>query len=196
VDFLHDRIPFVIIGQGSLSAEEPLSRRPSDVGDHFHLHFHILAIGNSKVFVQLDGLAVNDAVNDLAHGLSLRLFVPLLHLTRPLLTWLGLFVATTADTDTIIVLGFDRVFVATGWRFLSDGLLVNRRSRFYPYPATSRAVYFFFWTFVRRTSFVGPPGAFAAPEPWVFVVLPLRLVAVVFGPLDVGWLAEDVGLDK
>ena len=67
-------------------------------------------------------------VNDLAHGLSPRLFVVLLHLTLPLLR-LGLFVATRADTDTIIVLGFDLLLIGQFGETLA-ALVVNRPALF------------------------------------------------------------------
>jgi hypothetical protein len=41
-----------------------------------------------------------------------------------------------------------------------------------------------------------PQERFAAPEPWVFVPDSLWLLAQVFGSVDLGCLAEDVGLNK
>jgi hypothetical protein len=62
------------------------------------------------------------------------LFVGVIRLfdfARPLLSP-NLLIEASAGANWIIVLRFDRVFVATGWRFLSDSLLGNQRSRFYP----------------------------------------------------------------
>ena len=53
---------------------------------------------------------MNDSVNDLGHGLHLRLFVLLLHLTLPLLR-ICLFIAAAPHADAIVVLGLDLLLV-------------------------------------------------------------------------------------
>jgi hypothetical protein len=41
-----------------------------------------------------------------------------------------------------------------------------------------------------------PRELFAAPEPSVFVRVPIWLPAMAFGPFDIGRLVEDVGFDQ
>src|SRR3954471_20087253 len=66
----------------------------------------LLTLSDCPVFIEFDGLAVND----LGHGLHLRLFVLLFHLTLPLLRPC-LLIAAAPYVDPIFVLNLDPLLV-------------------------------------------------------------------------------------
>src|SRR5262249_33584774 len=73
-DFLHDGIPFRIVGQGALGAKESLPWVPTYlVGNHLHLDLNLLALGHAQVFVQFNGFSVYSTVKGFGHRLSSKL---------------------------------------------------------------------------------------------------------------------------
>src|SRR5208282_6807145 len=112
---------------GGLRAPRPPSRRwarqPFLRTDHPHLNLDLLALGHAQVFVEFDGLAVDFSVQCLGHGGFLLI---VLRGFGPLSPGFGLFISTTADTDPIVVLGFDLLLVGQV-RKIQAALFIDRQ---------------------------------------------------------------------
>src|SRR5208337_4363758 len=112
---------------GGLRAPRPPSRRwarqPFLRADHPHLNLDLLALGHAQFFVEFDGLAVDFSVQCLGHGGFLLI---VLRGFGPLSPGFGLFISTTADTDPIVVLGFDLLLVGQV-RKIQAALFIDRQ---------------------------------------------------------------------
>src|SRR5271157_5365002 len=97
-------------------------RQPLLGTDDPHLDLDLLALGHAQVFVEFDGLAVDFSVQCLGHGGFLLI---VLRGFGPLSLGLGLFIAATANADTIIVLGSDLLLVGQVGK-IQAALLINR----------------------------------------------------------------------
>jgi hypothetical protein len=66
MDFRHDGIPMRILGQRSGTSTQPITRIRHG-GNDPNLNLDLLTFGYTEVFVELDSLAMNDAVNRSNH---------------------------------------------------------------------------------------------------------------------------------
>jgi hypothetical protein len=66
MDFRHDDVPMRVVGQRPGTATQTITAIRSG-GDDPNLYLNLLTFGYSEVFVELNGLTMNDAVDCSSH---------------------------------------------------------------------------------------------------------------------------------